>query len=440
MPRNALNCRPCEGIAREYVPSKNHGVQMERSKSVKTTINKTAVEALAIGERIVDRDIDGFVARRLDSGAITYGFRYRIKGKPQRWVSLGVHGRSHYTAERARKDARDLAARVEKREDPYQDDKAHQVAELAKRERKRNTLNVVLDNYLNEIVDGEKKLRTGRSIKGQFKNHVRPTLGSMPIADITRDDINRMLKAVAKGAGPVARDRVFANLRAALNWYEAEDSSYHSPIVKAMAKNSSKPRDRVLSDEEICTVWTALQSNAVPVAFADLVRSLLYTGQRRSDCALMHDREMIDENHWVIPAGRYKNQGTHYVYLTSRVLGLLPKTKGFKFGARTAGERPYSGFSKGKAALDEVIADRRKDAGLRPMPHWTLHDLRRTARTLLSRAKVTPDMAEMVIGHAVKGLRKVYDHHEYKEERKDAMERLSDQLDKIIRGGARNES
>lgn len=406
---------------------------MERSESVRVKITKTAVEALAAGERIIDSDIDGFVARRLDSGAITYGFRYRVKGKPQRWVSLGVHGRGHYTADRARKDARALAVRVENREDPYQDDKAKQATETREREKKRNTVNVVLDSYLEEVVRGEKKLRTAPAIEAMFENHVRPAIGPTPIADLERDDINRMLKAIAKDAGPVARDRVLANLRAAFNWYEVQDSKFRSPIVKGMARGSSKNRERTLNDDEIRTVWAALQSNSVPVAFADLVRNLLYTGQRRGDCALMHDREIEDGNDWIIPAGRYKNQGTHYVYLTPRVLEMLPKTKGFRFGARTGGERPYSGFSKGKAALDEVIAGRRKDAGQPPMPHWTLHDLRRTARSLMSRAKVTPDIAEMVVGHKLKGVREIYDRYTYAEERKDALERLSGQLDKVIK-------
>jgi integrase len=411
---------------------------MQRSESVKVKITKTAVEALESGERIVDTDIDGFMARRLPSGAITYGFRYRLKGKPQRWVSLGVHGRSHYTADRARKDARALAVRVENREDPYQDDKAQQVAETQEREKKRNTVNVVLNSYLEEVVRGEKKLRTAPAIEAMFDNHVREAIGAIPIAELERDDLNRMLKAIAKKAGPVARDRVLANVRAAFNWYEVQDSKFRSPIVKGMARGSSKARERTLNDDEIRTLWTALQSEAVPVAFADLVRNLLYTGQRRGDSAQMHDREIEGGHDWIIPAGRYKNQGTHYVYLTPRVLAMLPKTKGYKFGARTGGERPYSGFSKGKASLDKVIAKQRKAAKLPPMEPWTLHDLRRTARSLMSRAKVSPDIAEIVVGHTLKGVRKVYDRYSYAEERKDALERLSNLLDAIIDPPAAN--
>ncbi|QOZ34436.1 site-specific integrase [Bradyrhizobium sp. CCBAU 53421] len=409
---------------------------MQRNKSVKVRITKTEVEALSAGDRIVDTDIDGFMARRLPTGAITYGFRYRIKGKPQRWISLGVHGRSHYTAERARKDARALAVRVENREDPYNDDKAKQVAEAAVRDKKKNTLNAVLDSYLVEWV--RPKLRSATAIEKMFKNHIRPAVGSTPISELDRDHIHVMLKSVAKSAGEVARDRVFANLRAALNWYEGQNSKYKSPIISKMVRSASKARERTLSDDEIRTLWTALQSDKVPVAFADLVRSLLYTGQRRSDIAQMHDREIEGENELIIPAGRYKNQGTHYVYLTPRVLEMLPKTKGYKFGARTGGEKPYSGFSKGKAELDKVITKQRKDAGLPPMEHWTLHDLRRTARTLMSRAKVTPDIAEMVVGHKLTGVREVYDRWGYADQRKDALERLSNLLDSIINPPAAN--
>src|SRR5215472_8280849 len=131
-------------------------------------ITKTAVEALPGNGRIVDSEIDGFVARRLPSGTITYNFRYRLKNKPQRWISLGVHGKNHMTADRARKDARALAVRVENREDPWADDKAQREAEVQKRREMKNTVNAVLDAFLEEYVNGEKKLRTAKGIERMF--------------------------------------------------------------------------------------------------------------------------------------------------------------------------------------------------------------------------------------------------------------------------------
>jgi integrase len=394
--------------------------------SNRVRITKTAVEALPENGRIVDSEIDGFVARRLPSGTITYNFRYRLKGKPQRWISLGAHGKGHMTTDRARKDARALAVRVENREDPWADDKAQQEAEAQKRREMKNTVNAVLDAFLDEHVRA-KQLRTAKGIEAMFENHVRPSIGTISIHQLSRDDVNAMLKTIAKTAGPVARDRVLANFRKCLNWYEVEDSRFRSPIVRGMGGNSSKARERTLSDEEIRTIWTALEHEEVPQAFATLVRVLLFTGQRRSDVAGLHDRE-IEGDAWIIPAARYKNGSAQFVFLTEQVREMLPATVGFKFGARTNGNSAFSGFSKGKAELDKAIAKQSK----KPMPHWTLHDLRRTARSLMSRAGVRPDIAEIVVGHKLQGVRGVYDRYSYETERKDALERLAGLLSNII--------
>ena len=64
---------------------------------------------------------------------------------------------------------------------------------------------------------------------------------------------------------------------------------------------------------------------------------------------------------------------------------------------------------------------------------WTLHDLRRTARSLMSRAGVRPDIAERVLGHAIKGVEGVYDRHSYREEKAHALKALANLIENILR-------
>ena len=66
------------------------------------------------------------------------------------------------------------------------------------------------------------------------------------------------------------------------------------------------------------------------------------------------------------------------------------------------------------------------------MPHWTLHDLRRTARSLMSRAGVRPDIAERVLGHAIAGVAGVYDRHSYADEKRAALEKLAGLVERIV--------
>ena len=400
----------------------------DRNESTRVRITKTAVDALKVNERIIDDKISGFMARRLPSGTAAYGFRYRLKGRDQRWISLGEHGK--ITADQARKRATQLRAMVNLNRDPVAEDQAQRDVEDHAKRVKKNTVNAVLDRFVVEHVN-EKRLRTAKEIERLLEMHVRPYVGAVPVYQLTRDDLNAMVRTVKKAAGARSSARALASLRSALNWYSIEDSKFISPVVRGMGGPPAKARDRTLNDSEIQSLWKALDSSEIVDEFSKIVRVLLLTGQRRSDVSDMHSDE-IDVDTWIIPASRYKNGDTQFVHLTAQARSWIPDTKGFVYGARTGGKRPYSGFSKSKAMLDKVIARERKQAGLPAMPPWRLHDLRRTARSLLSRAKVPSDIAEIVLGHRLQGVRAVYDRYSYADERKDALERLAALLDSII--------
>jgi integrase len=97
---------------------------------------------------------------------------------------------------------------------------------------------------------------------------------------------------------------------------------------------------------------------------------------------------------------------------------------------------PYSAFGKAKAALDcAVFASAKKQSeGLAtPLPNWTLHDLRRTAKTLMVRAGVRPDISERVLGHAIAGVEGTYDRHSYADEKREALEMLAAMIERILK-------
>ena len=66
------------------------------------------------------------------------------------------------------------------------------------------------------------------------------------------------------------------------------------------------------------------------------------------------------------------------------------------------------------------------------LPNWTLHDLRRTAKTLMVRAGVRPDISERVLGHVIAGVEGTYDRHSYADEKRDALEKLAAMVERIL--------
>ena len=395
-------------------------------------ISKRSVDALPPGASLADTEVKGFTVRRLASGTLTYGFRYRDKTSGEaRWLALGLHG--NITPDQARALAKKHAGAVADRRDPAAEHKAQRAT--AKSEASE-TVDAVLDAFMERHV--RPALRSAKAIERAFDIYVRPRLGARSIYSLRRSHIVEMLDAVEDQGGPFMADRTLAHLRRAFHWRAARDDAFLPPIARGMARTKGKDRarDRVLSDEEMRDLWAALDQAKVPPCYPPFIRALLLTGQRRNEVARSDWRE-ISAGIWTIPATRYKTKLEHVVPLTDAVLALLgePKAKGFVF-SNDGGGHPLAGFGKPKAALDRKIDEIRKARGLESMPAWRLHDLRRTARSLMSRAGVSADVAERVLGHVIAGVRGVYDRHGYEAEKRDALERLAALVERIVNPGA----
>jgi integrase len=302
-----------------------------------------------------------------------------------------------------------------------------------------NPVNAILDDFVKRHVS---KLRSEDQITAALDAYVRPKIGETSIYDLKRRQIVEMLDAVEDEGGPVIADRVLAHVRKAFNWQAARDDDFLSPIVRGMARTKPKERarKRILADDEIRDVWKALETAEVPACYPRFVKSLLLCATRRNESSEMNSTELEGDN-WTIPGERYKTKLDHVIPLTAQAKMLIgDKPEGVKGDSwfvfsTTGGKRPFSGFSKAKTALDAKVAEIRKAERRGPMPQWQLHDLRRTARSLMSRAKVPTDHAERCLGHVIGGVRETYDRHQYQDEKRAAFEALAGLVDVILKGG-----
>ena len=217
-------------------------------------ITKRKIDALKPGEIIADEEVKGFVARCLASGAVTYGYRYRAAGK-QRWIGLGVHG--SITPDQARDLAKKRAGEVANDRDPVGERETARSEASKAGLAETNTVNAVLDAFVKDHVRG---LRSGAQVERAFDVYVRPRIGTKSIYELKRSYITTMLNNIKDEHGPVMADRVLAHVRKAFNWQMVQDDEFKSPIVKGMAKikPQERKRERVLADDEIRDVWTAL--------------------------------------------------------------------------------------------------------------------------------------------------------------------------------------
>jgi len=281
------------------------------------------------------------------------------------------------------------------------------------------TLKDICELYLAREGD---KLRNVKWRKGVFDRHVYPTLGSRPIAEIRRSEIVRLLDRIEEGSGAAMATQTLALIRKVMNWHATRSDDFHSPIVRGMARTerSEQARERILSDDELRKVWGA--NNGI---FSAYVRFLLLTAARRNEAAQMTWAELQGSD-WTLPAARNKT-GVDLVRPLSKaaqaILKTLPKEGEFVWSTH-GGAVPIGGFAQFKRRFDVASGT----------DGWAIHDIRRTARSLMSRAGVPSDHAERCLGHVIGGVRGVYDRHEYHAEKQQAFEALAALVERIVSG------
>ena len=272
-----------------------------------------------------------------------------------------------------------------------------------------------------------------------------------PFLQCDRTAVNQLLDIIEDRHSAIVADTVLSVLSSIMSWWATRTGSYISPIVKGMKRDKRSPkerrRSRVLNEAEIATVWRACEGSV----FGGLCRLALLTGSRREKLAQMRwsdIREGVirievpdpipgDPDHtkfieraatlWHIRNNNPREKGTANVLplspLALQVLSERMKidSNPYVFPSRRGHFVSWSGE---KALLDANLpAD---------MPKWTVHTLRHTVRTLLSKCRVQTEVAEKVLGHSLKGMQAVYNHDEMLEQLDIAMTKLSSRISRII--------
>jgi integrase len=256
---------------------------------------------------------------------------------------------------------------------------------------------------------------------------VYPHWQHRPFREIKRGDVAALLDRIVDQNGARQADVVLAIIRKMMNWYATRNDDYSSPVVRGMGRYNAGDRKRKrflgmplaegrdYNDDEIRALWTACGESGT---FGALVKVALLTGQRREKVDGMQWGHVVD-GVWTIPSAAREKGNAGSLRLPQLVLDIIqaqPRIAGNPHVFPGRGRGPFNSFSERKAELDAKLPD---------MAPWVLHDLRRTARSLMSRAGVNSDHAERVLGHVIKGVEGVYDQHPYGPEKGAALERLA---------------
>lgn len=387
--------------------------------SRRRTLSDTGVANLmprATRFAVPDPELRGHYVRVAPTGGKTYVTVARDPDGKQTWITIGTS--ELMSIEEARDKAREAIKRVRAG-----------LPAVEPPPTKPESFKAVSENYFKRHVLAQ-GLRSQNEIQRILTKYVLPVWQDREFVEIKRSHVASLLDAIQDRHGARQADYALAIVRGIANWFASRHDDYVSPFTRGMRRTDpkSRKRARTLDDDEIPVIWKQAERDG---PFGAIIRLALLTAQRREKIAAMKWGDLSVGGEWRIPSeDREKGTGGLLV-LPDMAVAIVQAQYRFTrnphvFAGR--GDGHFNGFSPCKRAFDAKV----------PIQPWVVHDLRRTARSLMSRAGIRPDIAERVLGHAIVGVEGVYDRHSYRDEKADALKRLAGLIETIINPPAGN--
>jgi len=356
-----------------------------------------------------DPELRGHYVRIQPSGTRTFAAIARKPDGKQEWATIGAA--DTLSIDEARKQAQAALARI----------RAGQPAFEAPVE----SFETVARDWLKRHVQ-KNRLRSEKQIAGLLELHVFHFWKGRPFLSIRRSDVTALLDDVEDDHGARQADAVLTVVRSIMGWYATRSDDYQPPIIRGMRRQNPKEqvRERILTDDEIREIWKRAEASGT---FGAFVRIALLTAQRRAKVTTMKWSDISDDGEWTIPQEKREKDSAKSLMLPPAAIDIIraqPRLGENPFvfaSARTEG--PINGLAMMKRDFD---------ARLSGVDHFTIHDLRRSARSLMSRAGVSSEHAERVMGHAIGGVEGIYDRHKYAAEKAEALAKLAGLIGVIV--------
>lgn len=404
-----------------------------------------AVEKAAPGDKEYKlHDGDGLFLRVRPSGAKSWLFSYRMPGSTSP-IRMTIGTPKDLSIKKARGKIQELQNLVDDGTDP-RNAKAAAIAENMQ----AITMQVLFDRW----IEHEKitKRVTENWIKhheDRWRLHLKNLLGNILAKDITRAHLSGALDAMTRKGIKEETRKALSSLNLMMDYgltrYLIDQNPARLLKPKDFAATASKPRDRVLSLEELRQLWFALdqasdmqqiktQGTQISLIIASAIKLLILTGARRSEVAAMSWNELdLDVGTWVLPKERTKNKQAHTIYLSDLALALINILRFYSNKSEFV-------FDTGRHSKDgHIHADsltgviyrllgtskgpKKKNGGYEPLIHiqpFSIHDLRRSAATAWGEhLKVEPHVIERMLNHQpINKLMATYQRAVYAEEQK----------------------
>lgn len=375
-------------------------------------------------------DRDGLYVAVTKSGVISFRYDYRFNGRRET-VTFGRYGADGITLAEAR------AELIE--------EKRLLNAGISPASKKRDGIEskkigtVFKDYTVNFLRDAQYADSTRAMKEAIIEKEIYPVFGKLQLEEITTPRLRALCEKIkdrgAKATALQVREIVGSVFTYAID--RGYEISNPADAIKASSIGTFQARERAMSPKEIGILFRELENYSCYPTLKLSIKFVLLTLVRKSE--FIHatwDEIDFKNRQWVIPKGRMKGRKEHVIYLSDQAMDILTGMKVCAMGSnylmpgRYDIKKPLS-----NAALNNVIdgtVKRINEKGIEFEP-VTVHDLRRTASTLLHEAGYNSDWIEKCLAHVQNGVRAVYNKAEYAEQRRKMLQEWADMVDEWIK-------
>lgn len=363
-----------------------------------------------------DVGLPGFCVRVTPKGVKSYAVMYRHAGRLRRYT-IGRWPRLTLA------EARDLG-----REALHEASLGRDPANTKKLDRQAITFATLAEEYMERWAKVRK--RSWRHDRQMLEKDLLPVFRNVKASEISRADVRALLDRIVSDR-PIKANRVHSLLRKIYNWGMDQDLVDHNPCASLTAPAPSRQRERVLTESELQKLWKATDS--LRPDFRDVFRLCLLTAQRSgAEVLRMRWQDLdLETGWWTIPGEFTKNKLTHRVSLNRQALRIIEAIR----ESQTGRSRPAWVFPSRRdrrqplTNLTGYFSKARDKAGLKDV---TLHDLRRTAASMMTGMGVPRLTVSKILNHVETGVTKIYDRHSYDQEKREALEKWGRKLVSIV--------
>lgn len=391
-------------------------------------LTETALKALKPKDRPYTlADERGLYVEVFPTGGLVWRFRYRLNGKQEK-LTLGKY--PALTLKNARIKRDEAAQTAAMGRSPAQQ---KQLAKVAAAD--ATTVAEFGERFFREIVAKDRKdIKLPRRY---FDKAIVPVIGAKPVRDVTTEDVRAIIWQKKDEGFDAAAAAIRGVLKRLFDFAQTAGLVTMNPVLALPMRHvhKAKSRDRALSPEEIRLFLTAAFESNIRRQFKIGLQLILLTMVRKSELLLARWVQVdLEQAEWHIPAENSKTGKSHIVFLSRQSVALFKELHALAGGSELV--LPGRGSLTKTFAQNAINNALKKALQGQDIPAFTIHDLRRTASTLLHENGWSSDVVEKALNHTIGGVRGVYNRAEYETQRREMLQFWADFIDQLLARGA----